>query len=49
MYIFIVLIIILLLGFLMLDPKLDYIVVSGKKKRILWYNSSNGRNWIFLT
>lgn len=31
------------------DPKLDWIMVEGKKKRILWYNNLDGeREWFFL-
>lgn len=30
------------------DPKFDTIMVGGKKRRIMWYNGRDGRNWTFL-
>lgn len=48
MFILIGFIIILLLVFLTFEPKLDTIIINGKKKKIVWYNSGNGRNWMFL-
>lgn len=30
------------------DPRFDTVVVGGKKRRILWYDGRDGRNWVFL-
>lgn len=30
------------------DPYFDTIYVNGRKRTIMWYNSANGRTWMFL-
>ena len=41
-------VILLILLYIVFDPKLDTIVVNSKKRRIIWYNGRNGRDWTFL-
>lgn len=48
MYIILGIVIVLLILYRIFEPSLDYIVVDGKKKRIIWYNTTNGRDWTFL-
>ena len=40
--------IVVLLLYIVFDPKFDTIVVGGKERRIIWYNGMDGRNWTFL-
>lgn len=30
------------------DPSFDVIYVNGRRRPIMWYNSTNGRTWMFL-
>ena len=38
----------LVLLYIAFDPTFDTIIVDGKKRRIMWYNDRDGRNWTFL-
>lgn len=41
-------VVLLVLLYIAFDPKFDTIVVGDKKRRIMWYNGRDGRNWTFL-
>lgn len=40
--------IVVLLLYVVFDPKFDTIVIGDKKRIIMWYNGREGRNWTFL-
>lgn len=44
----IVILLLLLYLYIALDPEFDTIVINGKKRRIIWYNGRDGRDWTFL-
>lgn len=46
--VFIFIILICLVILVVYNPSFDVILVNNKKRPIMWYNSANGRTWIFL-
>lgn len=45
---FIIVLIIILFLCSVFNPKFDTIVVRGKRRKIMWYNGKDGRDWIFV-
>lgn len=39
---------VLILIYNIINPKFDVVVNNNKRYRILWYSTSNGRNYIIL-
>lgn len=37
-----------LLGIIIFEPRFDTIIIDGKEVEIMWYNSRNGRDWIVI-
>ena len=44
----VVILLLIAIFYLIYDPSFDVIIINGKKKWIMWYDTANGRNWVFL-